>query len=61
MTEKRWRTVQPAHPSENVTVEQARAAWRKVYGLDSDTSGERGVGTGQSDGAREPRSPRKEG
>lgn len=31
MTEKRWRTVQPAHPSENVAVEQAREAWRKTW------------------------------
>ncbi len=31
MTEKRWRTVQPPHPSENVTLEQAKEAWRKTW------------------------------
>jgi hypothetical protein len=29
---KRWRAIQPPHPSENITLEEAMEAWRKVEG-----------------------------
>ena len=28
----KWRTIQPAHKSDNITVQQAMKAWRKVEG-----------------------------
>jgi hypothetical protein len=28
--EKKWRTIQPPHPSENITLEEAMEAWRRV-------------------------------
>jgi hypothetical protein len=30
--EKKWRTLQPPHPSDKFTLKQAIAAWRKVEG-----------------------------
>jgi hypothetical protein len=29
---KKWRTIQPPHPSEKFTLEEAMEAWRKVEG-----------------------------
>jgi hypothetical protein len=28
----KWRTIQPPHPSENITLEEAMEAWRRVEG-----------------------------
>ncbi|MBW3570452.1 MAG: hypothetical protein KY467_05040 [Gemmatimonadetes bacterium] len=30
--EKKWRTIQPAHKSDKITVKQAMKAWRTVEG-----------------------------